>query len=185
MSDAATVPLMSVVCHYLGVKKRTKVIKNNPNPIWNEGFEWDLKGVPLDTNAELHAVVKDHETMGRNRFLGETRVQLRDLFNSANLTATYNSPLLDNKKQSTGATLTLQISYFPPPGAAPAFPPPPSTAKEPTPSLISFSTVDTVTDIAEEEDTEDPIGTGDEGDAMSLLPGAEQPTLPKKSQQYP
>lgn len=170
---------------FRGVKKRTKVLKNNSNPIWNEGFEWDLKGVPLDTNAELHAVVKDHETMGRNRFLGDTRVQLRDLFNSANLSATYNSPLMDNKKQSTGATLTLQISYFPPPGAAPTFPLPMPAAKEPTPSIISFSTVDTVTDMADEETTEDQFGTGDEGDAMSLLPGPEQPTLPKKPQQYP
>uniref|UniRef100_A0A803VMJ0 Dysferlin n=1 Tax=Ficedula albicollis TaxID=59894 RepID=A0A803VMJ0_FICAL len=51
-----------------GVKKRTKVIKNNVNPVWNEGFEWDLKGVPLDPDAELTVVVKDHETMGRNRW---------------------------------------------------------------------------------------------------------------------
>ncbi|XP_009472722.1 PREDICTED: zinc finger protein 638 [Nipponia nippon] len=51
-----------------GVKKRTKVIKNNVNPVWNEGFEWDLKGAPLDPGAELTVVVKDHETMGRNRW---------------------------------------------------------------------------------------------------------------------
>ncbi|GLD73437.1 dysferlin isoform X1, partial [Lates japonicus] len=50
----------------LGSKKKTKVIKNNPNPVWNEGFEWDLKGIPLDSGAELHCVVKDHEKMGRN-----------------------------------------------------------------------------------------------------------------------
>uniref|UniRef100_A0A8B9PML9 Dysferlin n=1 Tax=Apteryx owenii TaxID=8824 RepID=A0A8B9PML9_APTOW len=46
-----------------GVKKKTKVIKNNVNPVWNEGFEWDLKGVPLDQSAELTVVVKDHETV--------------------------------------------------------------------------------------------------------------------------
>lgn len=83
-----------------GSKKKTKVIKNNPNPVWNEvglleklfvsplfcvllqtsvliwlrpvcvfeGFEWDLKGIPLDSAAELHCVVKDHEKMGRNRW---------------------------------------------------------------------------------------------------------------------
>ncbi|XP_068130426.1 dysferlin isoform X2 [Hyperolius riggenbachi] len=169
---------------FQGVKKRTKVIKNNQNPIWNEGFEWDLKGVPLDTSAELHAVVKDHETMGRNRFLGDTRVQLRELFNSSNLTATFNSPLLDNKRQSTGATLTLQISYFPPPGAAPVFPPPPSSLKEPTPSMVSFSTMDTMTDLGDEEDIEEPAGTGDEGDTTSLLPGPEQPAPPKRPEQF-
>ncbi|KAG9345798.1 hypothetical protein JZ751_008943 [Albula glossodonta] len=31
-----------------------------------DGFEWDLKGVPLDSGAEIHVVVKDHEKMGRN-----------------------------------------------------------------------------------------------------------------------
>ncbi|XP_066428949.1 dysferlin isoform X5 [Eleutherodactylus coqui] len=169
---------------FQGVKKKTKVIKNNPNPIWNEGFEWDLKGVPLDTTAELYAAVKDHETMGRNRLLGETRVALRDLFTSTNLTATYNSPLLDSKKMSIGTALTLQISYFPPPGAAPLYPPQSvvPAVKEPTPSIISDA--DTVSqlqfDTTVEEDAEDPTGTGDEGETTPLMPGSEQPSLPKR-----
>lgn len=33
-----------------------------------QGFEWDLKGVPLDSGAQIHVVVKDHEKMGRNRY---------------------------------------------------------------------------------------------------------------------
>ncbi|KAM4807607.1 LOW QUALITY PROTEIN: dysferlin [Rhinophrynus dorsalis] len=165
---------------FQGVKKKTKVIKNNLNPIWNEGFEWDLKGVPLDNGSELVAVVKDHEKMGRNRFLGEARVSLRDLLTSPNLTATYNAPLLDNKKLNTGATLTLQISYFPPPGAAPTVPPP--APKEPTPSLYEL---DTVTDTAGEEDTEDQAGTADEAEVSSLLPGTDPPTLPKKPLSVP
>ncbi|XP_075711726.1 dysferlin isoform X3 [Rhinoderma darwinii] len=169
---------------FRGIKKKTKVIKNNQNPIWNEGFEWDLKGVPLDTTAELHAVVKDHETMGRNRSLGETRVPLRDLFNSPNLTATYNPPLLDGKKMSTGATLTLQISYFPPPGAAPLFPPPSAVpaVKEPTPSLSDVDTVSQLQfDTTIEEDTEDQTGSGDEGETTSLMRGSEQPSLPQRN----
>ena len=36
---------------------------------YTQGFEWDLKGVPLDSTAELHVVVKDHEKMGRNRYV--------------------------------------------------------------------------------------------------------------------
>ncbi|XP_009319173.1 PREDICTED: dysferlin [Pygoscelis adeliae] len=91
-----------------GVKKRTKVIKNNVNPVWNEGFEWDLKGAPLDPGAELTVVVKDHETVGRNRFLGEARVPLRDVLSSPSLAASYNLPLLDTKKQSTGEGKRLQ-----------------------------------------------------------------------------
>uniref|UniRef100_A0A672Q7K3 Dysferlin-like n=1 Tax=Sinocyclocheilus grahami TaxID=75366 RepID=A0A672Q7K3_SINGR len=87
---------------YEGTKKKTKVIKNNVNPVWNEGFEWDLKGVPLDSAAELHVVVKDHEKMGRNRFLGECRVALRDVLNSPNLAATFTVSLVDTKRNSTG-----------------------------------------------------------------------------------
>ncbi|XP_061664091.1 dysferlin isoform X2 [Syngnathoides biaculeatus] len=112
-------PLASVT--FRGSKKKTKVIKNNPNPVWNEGFEWDLKGVPLEPAAELHCVVKDHEKMGRNRFLGESRLAVRDVLSSPGLAASFTLPLLDTKRNNTGATLTLQVSYIPPPGSAPIF----------------------------------------------------------------
>uniref|UniRef100_A0A8C4YT59 Dysferlin n=1 Tax=Gopherus evgoodei TaxID=1825980 RepID=A0A8C4YT59_9SAUR len=158
-----------------GVKKRTKVIKNNVNPVWNEGFDWDLKGIPLDQNAELTVVVKDHETVGRNRFLGEARVPLQDVLVNPTLTASFNAPLLDTKRQSTGAFLNLQVSYIPPPGAAPLFPPP--TPPEPTPSTAEL---DTVTDTAGEEETEDQIVTGDETEPSAGPSGSEQPTLPRK-----
>uniref|UniRef100_A0A8C0KK57 Dysferlin n=1 Tax=Canis lupus dingo TaxID=286419 RepID=A0A8C0KK57_CANLU len=86
------------------VKKRTKVIKNSVNPVWNEGFEWDLKGIPLDQSSELHVVVKDHETMGRNRFLGEAQVPLQEVLATPSLSASFNAPLLDAKKQPTGVS---------------------------------------------------------------------------------
>uniref|UniRef100_A0A673J676 Dysferlin-like n=1 Tax=Sinocyclocheilus rhinocerous TaxID=307959 RepID=A0A673J676_9TELE len=98
-------PLASIT--FRGTKKKTKVIKNNVNPVWNEGFEWDLKGVPLDSAAELHVVVKDHEKMGRNRFLGECRVTLRDVLNSPNLAATFTVSLVDTKRNSTGVRLRI------------------------------------------------------------------------------
>uniref|UniRef100_A0A3Q3LUP8 Dysferlin, limb girdle muscular dystrophy 2B (autosomal recessive) n=1 Tax=Mastacembelus armatus TaxID=205130 RepID=A0A3Q3LUP8_9TELE len=107
-----------------GSKKKTKVIKNNPNPVWNEGFEWDLKGIPLDSGAELHCVVKDHEKMGRNRFLGECRLALRDVLNSPSLAASFTISLVDTKRNNTGAMLTLQVSYIPPAGSVPIFQPP-------------------------------------------------------------
>uniref|UniRef100_A0A803V9T6 Dysferlin n=1 Tax=Ficedula albicollis TaxID=59894 RepID=A0A803V9T6_FICAL len=159
-----------------GVKKRTKVIKNNVNPVWNEGFEWDLKGVPLDPDAELTVVVKDHETMGRNRFLGESRVPLRDVLGSPSLAASFSLPLLDSRRESTGASLFLQVSYIPPPGALPLFPPP--APPEPAPAAAEL---DTVTETAGEEDTEDPEAAGDtEPSASSGAPGSEPPSLPGK-----
>uniref|UniRef100_A0A8C3IJY9 Dysferlin n=1 Tax=Chrysemys picta bellii TaxID=8478 RepID=A0A8C3IJY9_CHRPI len=111
----------------------------------------------------------------RSRFLGEARVPLQDVLGSPTLTASFNAPLLDTKRQSTGAFLNLQVSYIPPPGAAPLFPPP--TPPEPTPSTAEL---DTVTDTAGEEDTEDQIVTGDETEPSTGPSGSEQPTLPRK-----
>ncbi|KAL8206464.1 UNVERIFIED_CONTAM: hypothetical protein K2H54_004430, partial [Gekko kuhli] len=176
--DKPSDPVASLT--FRGVKKRTKVIKNNVNPVWNEGFEWDLKGIPVDQNAELHVVVKDHETMGRNRFLGEARVPLRDVLASPHLAASFNAPLLDAKRQNTGASLILQVSYMPPPGAAPFLPPPAPLEPNPTPVEV-----DTVTDTAGEEEGEDQLGTGDEAEP-SLGPAApDQPSLPKKPPPHP
>ncbi|XP_041320536.1 dysferlin isoform X7 [Pyrgilauda ruficollis] len=161
---------------FQGVKKRTKVIKNNVNPVWNEGFEWDLKGIPLDPDAELTVVVKDHETVGRNRFLGESRVPLRDVLGTPSLAASFNLPLLDSRKESTGASLFLQVSYIPPPGAIPLFPPP--APPEPAPAAAEL---DTVTETAGEEDTEDPEATADtDPSASSGAPGSEPPSFPRK-----
>ncbi|XP_072623005.1 dysferlin isoform X21 [Vulpes vulpes] len=199
---------------FAGVKKRTKVIKNSVNPVWNEGFEWDLKGIPLDQSSELHVVVKDHETMGRNRFLGEAQVPLQEVLATPSLSASFNAPLLDAKKQPTGASLVLQVSYTPLPGAVPLFPP--AASLEPSPtlpdmdmgagggqsraetwSLLSDSTVDTrysgkkwlaPTDTGGEEDTEDQGLTGDEGEPLldqSGVPGPGAPTTPRKPPSHP
>ncbi|KAM9193801.1 dysferlin isoform 6-T6 [Mergus octosetaceus] len=205
--DRQSDPVASLT--FRGVKKKTKVIKNNVNPVWNEGFEWDLKGTALDPGSELSIVVKDHETMGRNRFLGEARVPLRDVLSSPSLAASFNVPLLDAKKQTTGAFLILQVSYTPPPGAAPLFPPP--SPPEPSPGAAE---PDTVTGNesdpraargdaspaahpkppqqppcplpraeapTEEEEAEDRAATGDETEpAPSGPPGSEPPSLPRK-----
>ncbi|XP_056299170.1 dysferlin isoform X5 [Pseudoliparis swirei] len=152
-------PLAGVT--FRGCKKKTKVVKNNCNPVWNEGFEWDLKGAPLEPGAELHCVVKDHEKMGRNRFLGETRLALRDVLNSPNLAATFTVSLMDTKRNITGATLTLQVSYVPPPGSAAMYQPPPHP-EAPSHNINNPNVeLDTLTvislDTLGEEDTESMI----------------------------
>ncbi|XP_039189745.1 dysferlin isoform X4 [Crotalus tigris] len=171
--DKRSDPVASLT--FRGVKKRTKVIKNNTNPVWNEGFEWDLKGLPLDHNAELHVVVKDHETMGRNRFLGEAHVALRDVLASPNLAASFNAPLLDAQRQNTGGCLILQVSYTPPPGAAPFIPPP--APPEPNPTLPEL---DTVTDTGGEEESEDQLGVEEEAEPSARPSAPDQPPLPKR-----
>ncbi|CAK7297195.1 DYSF [Vulpes lagopus] len=245
--DRRSDPVASLT--FRGVKKRTKVIKNSVNPVWNEGFEWDLKGIPLDQSSELHVVVKDHETMGRNRFLGEAQVPLQEVLATPSLSASFNAPLLDAKKQPTGvcnlfrsfpgeiwnqlpaigggegprkeakplqtgrqqgppslvarqdppefcdivdcgpqdgrheASLVLQVSYTPLPGAVPLFPP--AASLEPSPTLPDM---DMGADTGGEEDTEDQGLTGDEGEPLldqSGVPGPGAPTTPRKPPSHP
>ncbi|XP_029108966.1 dysferlin isoform X4 [Scleropages formosus] len=166
---------------FQGSKKKTKIIKNNSNPVWNEGFEWDLKGLPLDPSADLHVVVKDHEKMGRNRFLGETRVALRDVLNSPNLAATFTVSLLDTKKNNTGATLTLQVSYIPPPGMAPVFQPSAPPEAQHTPQELDTVTVFSM-DTVGEEDTESMLmmESTEDPEPAAGPPGQEPPTAPPK-----
>ncbi|KAM9400663.1 dysferlin-like, partial [Salvelinus alpinus] len=176
---------------YEGSKKKTKVIKNNINPVWNEGFEWDLKGIPLDSGAELHLVVKDHEKMGRNRFLGESRVALRDILNSPHLAASFTVSLLDTKRNNTGATLSLQVSYIPPPGMTPFFQPPPQPEAREKPVELDTVTVFSLDTMGEEdtesmlmmEQTDDPDTGSHQGPHQGGQGGQETPTAqtPKRA----
>ncbi|KAB0380062.1 hypothetical protein FD755_007846, partial [Muntiacus reevesi] len=182
------------------VKKRTKVIKNNVNPVWNENW--------------VHLSAFYFLLFSLLRFLGEANIPLREVLATPSLSASFNAPLLDSKKQPTGASLVLQVSYTPLPGAMPTFPP--LTPLEPSPtlpdmdmvagrgqsraetwSLLSDSTVDTrcsgkkwlaPTDTGGEEDTEDQGLTGDEAEPFldqsgALGPG--DPSTPKKPPSHP
>uniref|UniRef100_A0A8C3E4X3 Dysferlin n=1 Tax=Corvus moneduloides TaxID=1196302 RepID=A0A8C3E4X3_CORMO len=103
----------------------------------------------------------------------ESRVPLRDVLGTPSLAASFNLPLLDSRKESTGASLFLQVSYIPPPGSIPLFPPPPF----PNPTFPFSCRAET----AGEEDPEDPEATGDtEPSASSGAPGSEPPSFPRK-----
>uniref|UniRef100_M4APC2 Myoferlin n=1 Tax=Xiphophorus maculatus TaxID=8083 RepID=M4APC2_XIPMA len=58
-------PIVSVT--FKDEKKKTKSIDNEVNPVWNEVLEFDLKGVPLDSGSQLDVVVKDYETIGKDK----------------------------------------------------------------------------------------------------------------------
>lgn len=76
-----------------GEKKKTKAIANELNPVWNEvsASEWkmslgslvifmyldtclqvlefDLKGSSLDASSSVDVIVKDYETIGKDRYV--------------------------------------------------------------------------------------------------------------------
>uniref|UniRef100_A0A673HM87 Myoferlin-like n=1 Tax=Sinocyclocheilus rhinocerous TaxID=307959 RepID=A0A673HM87_9TELE len=62
-----------------GEKKKTKAIDKELNPVWNEIIEFDLKGTPLDSSSFIDVVVKDYETIGKDKFIGSAKISLKEL----------------------------------------------------------------------------------------------------------
>uniref|UniRef100_A0A3Q2YKB9 Myoferlin n=1 Tax=Hippocampus comes TaxID=109280 RepID=A0A3Q2YKB9_HIPCM len=83
-------------------KKKTKPVDNELNPVWNEGLEFDLKGLALDASSFIDVIVKDYETIGHD-FIGSAKISLRDLA-GGHLTSlpSKNVPLSNDKQQPIG-----------------------------------------------------------------------------------
>ncbi|XP_043911571.1 myoferlin-like [Protopterus annectens] len=117
-------------------KKKTKKIDNELNPVWNEVLEFDLKGVPLDSSSSIDVIVKDFETIGKDKYywsgtastcttrlIGAATVSLKDLSSGQVKSLPVKGlPLLNEKRQPTGATVNLIVGYEPPAGSVPSDP---------------------------------------------------------------
>ncbi|XP_023128999.2 myoferlin isoform X1 [Amphiprion ocellaris] len=111
-------PITSVI--FKDEKKKTKSIDSELNPVWNEVLEFDLKGIPLDSSSYIDVIVKDYETIGKDKFLGSTKISLRDLAaGQVRSLPSKNVPLVNESGQNIGATINLVIGYDPPANAAP------------------------------------------------------------------
>ncbi|XP_074477183.1 myoferlin-like isoform X1 [Sebastes fasciatus] len=111
-------PIVSVI--FKDEKKKTKSIDSELNPVWNEVLEFDLKGTALDSSSYIDVIVKDYETLGKNKFLGSTKIRLRDLASGQMRSLpSKNVPLAGESGQNIGATIDLVIGYDPPANAAP------------------------------------------------------------------
>ncbi|KAA8581747.1 hypothetical protein FQN60_003328 [Etheostoma spectabile] len=111
-------PITSVI--FKEEKKKTKWIDNELNPVWNEVLEFDLKGTGLDSSSYIDVIVKDYETIGKDKFIGSTKISLKDLASGQTRSLpSKNIPLANESGQNIGATINLVIGYDPPPNAAP------------------------------------------------------------------
>ncbi|KAG1936036.1 myoferlin [Pimephales promelas] len=109
-------PIASVV--FKDEKKKTKSISNELNPVWNETLEFDLKGVPLDSSSYIDVLVKDHETLGKDKLIGSAKVSLKDLASSqVKSLPVKNLALVDENGKGIGGTISMMIGYEPPAGA--------------------------------------------------------------------
>ncbi|XP_031161831.1 myoferlin isoform X1 [Sander lucioperca] len=106
-------PIVAVV--FRGEKKKTKAVDSALNPVWDEVLEFDLKGSSLDASSFISVVVKDYETIGKDKFIGSAKIVLRDLASGQLRSIPFkNVPLINEKQQAIGATINLSIGYEPP-----------------------------------------------------------------------
>ncbi|KAM4704437.1 myoferlin isoform 1-T1 [Rhinophrynus dorsalis] len=109
-------PITSII--FKGEKKKTKSVDSELNPVWNELIEFDLKGIPLDFSSSLEVVVKDFETIGKDKLIGSTVISLKELVGGQSRSLPFKGlALISEKGQPVGATIDLMISYEPPASA--------------------------------------------------------------------
>ncbi|XP_028323587.1 myoferlin [Gouania willdenowi] len=105
-------PITAVI--FRGEKKKTNAVDNDVNPKWNEVLEFDLKGSSLDGASFIDVVVKDYETIGKDKFIGSAIISLRDFASGQVRSLPFkNVPLMNEKQQSFGATISLHVGYEP------------------------------------------------------------------------
>uniref|UniRef100_A0A8C7ICH1 Myoferlin n=1 Tax=Oncorhynchus kisutch TaxID=8019 RepID=A0A8C7ICH1_ONCKI len=91
---------------------------STPDPIANiifkgkEVLEFDLKGSVLDSSSYIDVIVKDYETIGKDKFLGSAKISLKDLATGQVKSFPCKDLALVNEKGQ--ATVSLVIHYDPP-----------------------------------------------------------------------
>ncbi|XP_064806910.1 myoferlin-like isoform X1 [Oncorhynchus masou masou] len=110
-------PVASII--FKDEKKRTKSIDSEVNPVWNEVLQFDLKGSALDSSSYIDVIVKDYETIGKDKFLGSAKISLKDhATGQVKSSLSQDVALVNEKGQAIGATVSLLIRYDPPANAA-------------------------------------------------------------------
>ncbi|KAM9462377.1 myoferlin isoform 1-T1 [Clarias gariepinus] len=111
-------PITSVV--FKGETKKTRSINSELNPVWKETLEFDLKGSSLDSSSFIDVIVKDFEALGKDKFIGSAKVNLKDLASGqVKSLSSKGLPLVNESGQNIGATIDLLIGYEPPANTPP------------------------------------------------------------------
>uniref|UniRef100_A0A673LBU6 Myoferlin n=1 Tax=Sinocyclocheilus rhinocerous TaxID=307959 RepID=A0A673LBU6_9TELE len=103
-------PIASVV--FKDEKKKTKTVSSELNPVWNETLEFDLKGVPLDSSSYIDVIVKDYETLCKDKLIGSAKVSLKDLASSqVKSLPVKNLALVDENGKSIGVGVFFPLLF--------------------------------------------------------------------------
>eukprot|EP00055_Hartaetosiga_balthica_P017896 m.124445 g.124445 ORF g.124445 m.124445 type:complete len:1487 (-) comp9425_c3_seq2:1858-6318(-) len=99
-------PYVSMTCE--GKKKRTKYIKRNINPRWDEKLDFYVRN---PQSSVIVFNVKDHESLGRNRGLGTFSVNVSSLSTQEEVTKDFPLEALGKSTVAPRGYVTVAFSY--------------------------------------------------------------------------
>ncbi|CAF5029105.1 unnamed protein product [Rotaria sp. Silwood1] len=70
-------PLVTLI--FQGIKKQTNWQRSTCDPKWEETLDFPLNGIPIQSMDTLEIHLKDHETIGANKLIGQGSVLLGDV----------------------------------------------------------------------------------------------------------
>ncbi|XP_048584806.1 myoferlin isoform X2 [Nematostella vectensis] len=107
---------------FRGEEKKTKVIDDNLNPVWDEDneFEWSLGGGTLSLDDTLKVSVKDWDLCPPRKLLGQVTIALKELLKTKDYALEKEYPLVDSSNRATPGSLNLRIEFKLPGGRSPA-----------------------------------------------------------------
>ncbi|CAD5119914.1 DgyrCDS8495 [Dimorphilus gyrociliatus] len=98
-----------VVCEFRGCKDKTSVKENDLNPVWNENVRLEVVPGPLKSNENITIKLMDHEKIGRNRLVCQTKLAVNALMQNPKLER--NLLMMDKKNRKTDCSVSIQILY--------------------------------------------------------------------------
>lgn len=158
-----------VTVDFQGEKKKTEVKSGTLDPEWDETLKWELGSKAPRADGCIDITVKDYERIGRNKVLGKATIALRNLIHATPGTPIdYELGLLDAQDSPTVGTLTMKVSYTPPPGAAGA------ASGGPTVGAMAARSAAVTSELA------DGIAAPAEGTQAAAGAGAVMPQMPQQ-----
>ncbi|CAF0934963.1 unnamed protein product [Rotaria sordida] len=70
---------------YHGIKKQTNWQRSTCDPKWEETLDFPLNGIPIQSTDTLEIHLKDHETIGANKLIGQGSVLLNDVMRTSTI----------------------------------------------------------------------------------------------------
>ncbi|CAF3822313.1 unnamed protein product [Adineta steineri] len=101
---------------YHGVKKQTNWQRSTCDPKWDETFDFPLNGIPIQNTDMLEVQLKDHETIGSNKLIGQGTVPLSEVLRAGTVKRRV-VPLMNPQGVALEATkLFITMEYLSPDG---------------------------------------------------------------------